>query len=82
MKTPHQINEPVPPYGAQAKGNNDDFTGAQIAIRRAALRARQLAQQTGTDLIVVREGVVVRLHPNSESNTAMAKVFTALDAIK
>ena len=33
------------------------------AIQRAANRARQVAQQTGTDLIVVRSGQLVRVRP-------------------
>ena len=37
--------------------------GALSALRRAALRAREVAQQTGTDLIVVRSGQVVRVSP-------------------
>lgn len=61
MTTPHQVNEPVPSYGQSPTGVNADFKGAQTAIHRAAQRARQLAQQTGTDLIVIRAGQVVRL---------------------
>lgn len=63
MTTPHQVNEPAPVYGQSATGVNADFKGAQAAIRRAAQRARQVAQQTGTDLIVVRAGQVVRIRP-------------------
>lgn len=61
MTTPNQVNEPVPAYGQSPTGVNADFKGAQVAIRRAAQRARQVAQQTGTDLIVIRAGQVVRL---------------------
>ena len=61
MTTPHQVNEPIPSYGQSLTGVNADFKGAQAAIRRAAQRARQVAQQTGTDLIVMRAGQVVRL---------------------
>ena len=63
MTTPHQVNEPAPAYGQGATSANSDFKGAQVAIRRAAQRARQLAQQTGTDLIVARAGQIVRLPP-------------------
>ena len=38
-----------------------DILGSWAAMRRAAQRARQVAQQTGTDLIVVRGGQVVRV---------------------
>lgn len=63
MTTPHQLNEPIPAYRQGSTSTNSDFKGAQAAIRRAAQRARQVAQQTGTDLIVVRAGQVVRIHP-------------------
>lgn len=63
MTTPDQVNEPAPAYGQSATGVNADFKGAQAAIRRAAQRARQVAQQTGTDLIVIRAGQVVRIRP-------------------
>jgi len=61
MTTSHQANEPMPAYEPGAKDAHADFKGAQAAIRRAAQRARQVAQQTGTDLIVVRAGQVVRV---------------------
>lgn len=61
MNTPQEMNEPTPAYEAGAKNAPADFKGAQAAIRRAAQRARQVAQQTGTDLIVVRAGQVVRV---------------------
>ena len=60
MTKPHQVNESVPTYGASAE-MNADLKGAHMAIRRAAQRARQIARQTGTDLIVARAGKVVRL---------------------
>jgi hypothetical protein len=67
MTVPHQVNEPASPYVQVASGHNTDFQGAQAAIRRAAQRARQLAQQTGTDLIVARAGQIVRL-PQGKSS--------------
>lgn len=45
---------------------DDDLKGSLIAIRRAALAARQLAARTGTDLIVLRAGQVVRVSPVPE----------------
>ena len=36
------------------------------ALRRAAKRAREIAKQAGTPLVVVREGKVVLLDPNTE----------------
>jgi hypothetical protein len=40
----------------QAK--DKDLAGSVDAMRRAAIRARQVAVQTGTDLIVWRDGKV------------------------
>ena len=68
MTTPHQVNEPAPAYGQASATTNADFQGAQVAIRRAAQRARQVAQQTGTDLIVARGGHVVRLSPGKSAS--------------
>jgi len=36
------------------------------ALRRAARRAREIAKQAGTPLVVVRDGRVVLLDPNTE----------------
>lgn len=67
MTTSPQVNEPIPSCGQSPANANADFKGAQVAIRRAAQRARQVAQQTGTDLIVVRGGQVVRLSPGKST---------------
>lgn len=52
LPIPHALNE--------ASGTGENFPGsvkgALHALQRAAIRARQVAQQTGTDLIVVRSG--------------------------
>ena len=61
MTTPHQVNEPASAYGKESAATHADVDGAHAAIRRAAQRARQIAQQTGTDLIVMRAGQIVRL---------------------
>lgn len=66
MTTPKQVNEPVANYGQIPPGADADFKGSFIAIRRAALRARLVAQQTGTDLIVMRSGQVVRVSPQQK----------------
>ena len=67
MTTPKQVNEPLPAYGEMPPGADADLKGSLYAIRRAALRARQVAQQTGTDLIVVRSGQVVRVPPQQKT---------------
>ena len=68
MTTPEHINEPMPAYIDIPPGANAELRGSLHAIRRAALRARQLAQQTGTDLIVVRSGQVVRVPPQPKTS--------------
>lgn len=40
-----------------------DVQAVLAALRRVALEARRIAQQTGTDLIVMRDGKVVRVPP-------------------
>ncbi len=67
MTTSKQVNEPVPGYDDVPPGLEADLKGSFFAIRRAALRARQIAQQTGTDLIVVRSGQVVRIPPKDKT---------------
>lgn len=58
-----QSTEPTPVYGRRPDTGPADFSGATAALRRAAARARELAEQTGTDLVVVRAGRLVRLTP-------------------
>jgi hypothetical protein len=62
-----QANEPVPNYGQPPPGADVDLKGSFQAMRRAAQRARQLAEQTGTDLIVARSGQVVRVSPQKKT---------------
>ena len=66
MTTPKQVSEPVPTYGKVPTDANADFRGSLAAMKRAAARARQLAEQTGTDLIVMRAGKVVRVPPKQK----------------
>jgi hypothetical protein len=42
-----------------------DMQNATAALIRAAKRARQIAQQTGTAIVVVRQGRLVREKPDS-----------------
>ena len=60
MTTPKHVSEPVPSYGQLPAEANADVRGSMAAIKRAVQRARQVAEQTGTDLIVMRAGQVVR----------------------
>ena len=67
MTTSRQADQPVISDGQLSPGADADLRGSLLAIRRAALRARQLAEQTGTDLIVVRSGQVVRVSPQAKT---------------
>lgn len=42
---------------------NADLRGSWPALQRAAQRARELAAQTGTELIVSRDGAIERIKP-------------------
>ena len=67
MTNPKQVNEQVPTYADVPYDAEANLKGSLQAMRRAALRARQVAQQTGTDLIVVRAGQVVRVRPRKKA---------------
>lgn len=44
-----------------SQATNPDLRASLVALRRAAALARKTAIQTGTDLVVVREGRTVRI---------------------
>ena len=67
MTTSKQANEPVTGDDQLPPDADADLRGSLAALRRAALRARQIAEQTGTDLIVVRAGQVVRVPPQPKT---------------
>ncbi len=41
--------------------NNSLVRGSMAALRRAGLRAREIARATGTPLVVVRDGKIVEI---------------------
>ncbi|WP_313953484.1 hypothetical protein [Accumulibacter sp.] len=43
-----------------------DLRLSHAALRRAGLRAREIARQTGTAIVVSRHGVIEYLHPQPE----------------
>ncbi|HEX3109709.1 MAG TPA: hypothetical protein VHU41_11505 [Thermoanaerobaculia bacterium] len=45
--------------------DNPDMQAAPQALRRAARRAREIARHTGTRLVVVHDGVLRELDPDS-----------------
>ena len=68
MTAPEPFFDTVPaPLPALPAGMKGDIAGSVEAMRRAARRARKVAQQTDTDLIVLRNGCVVRVHPAKEN---------------
>ena len=46
-----------------------DLRSSIVAMRRAAQRAREIAQRTGTSLVVSRNGVIEYLDPSADSLT-------------
>lgn len=52
-----------PPMNAEdiSKANNPDLRGSLAAMQRAAQLARQIAIQTNTAIVVVRDGKRVRI---------------------
>ena len=47
----------------QQQHADEDLKGALAALRRAAQRAREIARQTGTAIVVMRDGKLVREIP-------------------
>ncbi len=47
------------------QARNPDLRGSMAAMRRAAKRARELAASTHTDLILAREGRVLKVKPEA-----------------
>lgn len=64
------LNEPRAPYGAVPPDAGPDIKGSYQAMLRAAQRARELARQTGTDLIRASNGRVVRVKPEAAGGEA------------
>jgi len=54
----------------QAK--NADLRGSWPALQRAAQRARELAAQTGTELIIGRGGSIERIRPQPSTASPQA----------
>ncbi|MHC4886207.1 MAG: hypothetical protein ACYTGH_14110 [Planctomycetota bacterium] len=42
------------------KDRDPDLVGAEAAIQRAAIRAREIAYQTGTPLVIWKDGKTVK----------------------
>lgn len=48
---------------------SSSLRGSFSALQRAAQRARQIAMQTGTRVVVVRDGVVLHVDPEHAERT-------------
>lgn len=48
------------------QARNADLRGSWQALQRAAQRARELAAQTGTELVVSRNGVIEHIRPQPD----------------
>jgi hypothetical protein len=56
----------------QEHQSDDDMKGVMPALKRAARRARELARQTGTLIVVMRDGKLVEETPSSEDQEGSA----------
>ncbi len=56
----------------QNRPKDEDMVKATAALIRAAKRARKLAQQTGTSIVVVRKGKLVKEVPAADSEGAQS----------
>ena len=63
MTAPDNPNSATPPRSAPPSAAASHAASSLEALRRAACQARKVARQTGTDVIVLRDGRVVRVHP-------------------
>ncbi|SDX47719.1 hypothetical protein SAMN05421644_10483 [Allochromatium warmingii] len=56
---------------------NADLRGSWPALQRAAQRARELAAQTGTAIVVSRDGKIEHIQPNAFNNRSSVPVITS-----
>lgn len=52
-----------------------DLRFSEQAMRRAAQRAREVAQQTGTAIVICRDGVLEELRVRREPSSEGARTF-------
>ena len=45
----------------KSTNDNGELSGVEAALKRAALRAREIAAQTGTPLVIYKNGKIVKL---------------------
>ena len=49
-----------------SEAKDEDMRYALVALERAALRAREIAKQTNTAIVVVENGEIVHIYPANE----------------
>ena len=49
-----------------SEAKDEDMRYALVALERAALRAREIAKQTNTAIVVVENGEIVHIYPATE----------------
>jgi len=59
-----------------SQAQDADLRFSQAAMERAALRARELAARTGTDLVVSHNGVIEHISPAAVSPVAPPPSFS------
>ena len=67
------------PFQPIENANNADLRGSLLALQRAALRARQIAAQTGTAVVVVRNGVLEHIYPQAAHIDSVPKNAASLN---
>lgn len=65
----NQVSEPLPTYNGLPPHASEQMKGAYAALLRAAANARKLARQTGTQIVVVRDGQIVNVSPGPEEGS-------------
>ena len=61
------------------QARDPDLRHSAAALRRAALRARELAQRTGTALVVMRDGKLEWLRPEPHATARLQTQQTTAD---
>ena len=59
-----------------SKSTDPDMRAAPAALFRAAQRAHLIAHQTGTGVVVMRDGKVVEIEPDPEMYNAIGRDHT------
>ena len=49
-----------------SEAKDEDMRYALVALERAALRAREIAKQTNTAIVVVQDGKIVHIYPAND----------------